>query len=89
MPFTKYNGLLIGFFTDEGKNKALEPVHIHVKRGRTKLAKIWITKDGFEVSGKCSLSKSELKDVGEFINKNRDLIILDWKETFKSVKYYK
>ena len=74
------------------KNKPLEPLHVHVSKGKPipNATKFWITK-----SGKCllannnsSYSEKALNYLSKVIEANIDIIIAKWLSFFGSVTYY-
>jgi hypothetical protein len=70
------------FWSNESSGKGIEPIHVHVSRGKqeTDATKIWLRPDGtLEVAHNNShLSAKELSAALEYIELNRNDIIAQW-----------
>ncbi|MCL2845090.1 MAG: DUF4160 domain-containing protein [Chitinivibrionia bacterium] len=77
-----YLGLVFYFWANEFGGNKLEPVHIHVSRGKQEenATKIWIKTDGsLEVANNNSkLTQKELSKALEYIETNKNDIIAQW-----------
>ena len=79
-------GYAIYFWIADGK----EPVHVHVSKGTPAQngTKIWIKSDGVELAQNNSrIPSKDLKHLMNFINENRDELVLRWLEAFKHAEY--
>jgi len=81
-----YLGFVFFFWSNEFSGKTLEPVHIHISRGKQSpnATKIWIKPDGsLEVANNNSnLSQKELSAALEYIETNKNDIIAEWYKFF-------
>ena len=67
-----------------------EPVHVHVAKGvpGKGATKIWIKADGIElVYNDGKIPSRDLKNLLNFINENKDEIVVRWMEEFKHAEY--
>lgn len=82
-----YLGYAIYFWVNEGQ--PLEPVHVHVSRGKPtpNATKIWLTKEGARVEhNNSNIPKKDLKELLEFINENKLTVIGLWLDRFGEAK---
>ena len=76
------------------KNKLLEPIHVHVAKGKPtpNATKIWLTKSGgcILASNGSKISNKELNELMEFISAQFFLICAKWKQAFvtEDIKFY-
>ena len=81
-----YLGMIFYFWSNEFSGKGLEPIHIHICRGKKqkeKATKIWIKPDELEVANNDSrLTAKELSAALEYIRLNRSDIIAKWYDYF-------
>jgi hypothetical protein len=81
-----YLGLVFYFWSNESSGGKLEPLHVHVSRGKQEIdaTKIWIKPDGIlEVANNNSrLKQKELAGALEYIELNRNDIIAEWYRHF-------
>lgn len=86
----RIGGYLVYFWSDE--SKPLEPVHVHVTKGKpTKDAtKIWITQDGHALlcHNKSKIPAHTLSELKRVIEANSHMIIQSWFEHFQAIRYY-
>jgi hypothetical protein len=78
-----YLGMIFYFWADEFSGSWLEPIHIHVCRGKQqkeKATKIWVRGNGeVEVANNDSrLTAKELSAALEYVRLNRSDIIAKW-----------
>lgn len=76
----RYKGYKFFFFANEGKPR--EPLHIHVRKGEA-TAKFWL-EPSVSLSESYSMGSTELKELLEVVNQNKDLIKRSWNEFFGS-----
>lgn len=74
----RYKGYKFFFFSNE--NIPREPIHVHVRRAEA-LAKFWIEPE-VKIAESFSFSSSELKELLEVIQQNKNLFIRSWYEYF-------
>ncbi len=74
----EWNGYRFHFFSNEGD--PLEPVHIHVRKGRDD-AKFWLLPD-VSLAYNRGLSRRELTQIMRVIEDRRDEIERAWNEFF-------
>lgn len=74
----EWNGYRFHFFSNEGN--PLEPVHIHVRKGRDD-AKFWLSPD-VSLAYNRGLSRQELAQLMRVIEDRRDEIERAWNEFF-------
>ena len=82
-----YLGYVIYFWISEGA--PLEPVHVHVAKGRPtpNATKIWLTKEGVRLEHNNSgIPPKDLKALLEFISENKSTIINRWLNRFGEAK---
>jgi hypothetical protein len=81
-----YLGFVFYFWSNEFSGKNLEPIHVHISRGKqtSNSTKVWIKPDGsLEVANNNSeLSQKELSAVLEYIETNKNDIIAEWYKFF-------
>jgi hypothetical protein len=81
-----YLGLVFFFWSNEFSGNNLEPVHIHICKGKQEpnSTKIWIKPDGsLEIANNNSnLSAKELSAALEYIETNKNDIIAEWYKFF-------
>ncbi|GHV11138.1 hypothetical protein AGMMS49938_01300 [Fibrobacterales bacterium] len=81
-----YIGLVFFFWSNEFSGENLEPMHIHISRGKQEKnsTKIWIKADGSLelVNNNSKLSNSELSSAMEYIKLNKNDIIAKWYSHF-------
>jgi len=81
-----YLGMVFYFWSNEFSGSKLEPIHIHISRGKQEenATKIWIKQDGgLEVANNNSrLTAKELAKALEYIDANRNDIIAQWYQYF-------
>lgn len=74
------------------ESRPLEPVHVHICKGRpTKTAtKIWITRNGKTIKchNKSRVPEHELNKIRRFIEKNAMSIVESWVFTFRELRFY-
>jgi hypothetical protein len=79
------------FWSNEFSGNKLEPVHIHISRGKQEknATKVWIKPDGsLEVANNnSSLSQKELSAALEYIETNKNDIIAEWYRFFADFKH--
>ena len=76
-------GYAIYFWLNE--NEPLEPVHVHVAKGKPtpNATKVWITRSGVRLEHNNSkIPRNELKEILNFINENKDTVIVEWATRF-------
>jgi hypothetical protein len=76
-------GYAIYFWLNE--SEPLEPVHVHVSKGRPtpNATKIWVTRNGVRLEHNNSqIPRNELKELLNFINENKNTIIVEWATRF-------
>ena len=67
------------------ENEPLEPVHVHVAKGKPtpNATKVWITRSGVRLENNNSkIPRNELKEILNFINENKDTVIVEWATRF-------
>ena len=74
----RYKGFRFFFYSNEGYPR--EPLHIHVRKGEA-VAKFWLEPD-ISVAESYDLTSSELRELMEAVEKNRELIKRYWNEHF-------
>jgi len=74
----RYKGYIFFFFSNE--NMPREPIHVHVRKAEA-LAKFWIEPE-VKIAEAYSFSSSELKELLEVIEQNKNLFIRSWHEHF-------
>lgn len=74
----RYKGFRFFFYSNEGYPR--EPMHIHTRKGEA-IAKIWLEPD-VSLAESYDLSSSELKELMEAAEKNKELIKRYWNEYF-------
>ncbi len=80
-----FKGYSLYFWSNEGGENHLEPIHIHISKGKpTKNStKVWITKDGIRLEhNESNIPSKVLKDILIHISLNRNIIISSWIKTF-------
>ena len=81
-----YLGMVFYFWSNEFGGKNLEPIHVHISRGKQEenATKIWIKSDGsIEVANNNSrLTAKELAKALEYIDANKNDIIAQWYQYF-------
>jgi len=81
-----YLGMVFYFWSNELGGKNLEPIHVHISRGKQEenATKIWIKSDGsIEVANNNSrLTAKELAKALEYIDANKNDIIARWYQFF-------
>jgi hypothetical protein len=81
-----YLGLVFFFWSNEFSGNKLEPVHIHISKGKQEQnsTKVWIRPDGsLEVANNNGdLSAKELSAALEYIETNKNDIIAEWYRFF-------
>ena len=81
-----YLGLVFFFWSNEFSGNRLEPIHVHISRGRQEQnsTKVWIKPDGsLEIANNDSnLSTKELSAALEYIETNKNDIIAEWYRHF-------
>lgn len=88
-----YSGYKLYFWSNESD----EPVHVHVAKGKPKVAstKFWLLSDGTALmaNNKAELNKKDLKRITKFIELNYQDIVEAWNNFFQvsddETKYYK
>lgn len=78
-------GMAFYFWSNEYSGTKMEPIHIHISKGipTENSTKVWITKDGIELCNNNSkLSSNELKKALDYIDHNRNNIIIAWYNHF-------
>ena len=76
-------GYAIYFWLNE--SEPLEPVHVHVSKGRPtpNATKIWVTRNGVRLEHNNSqIPRNELKELLNFINENKNTVIVEWATRF-------
>lgn len=74
----RYKGYGFFFFSNEGE--PLEPIHIHIRKGKS-VAKFWID-PLIRVADSYGFSSSELNNLAKTIEQNKDLIERSWNKHF-------
>ena len=86
----KIGSYLVYFWSNE--SKPLEPVHVHVSKGKPSefATKIWITRRGkcLLCHNRSRIPERHLKYIIEIIEAQNKHIIKKWKEYFGIIKYY-
>jgi len=81
-----YLGMVFYFWSNEFGGSKLEPIHVHISRGKQEenATKIWIKPDGsLEMANNNSkLSPKELAKALEYIDANKNDIIAQWYQYF-------
>lgn len=83
-----FKGYSIYFWSNESSGSGLEPIHVHVSKGKpsSNATKIWITPAGLQVCHNGSgIPDSDLHDILKYIALNRDSIIGKWYSTFSQL----
>ncbi|MBR2216008.1 MAG: DUF4160 domain-containing protein [Selenomonadaceae bacterium] len=83
-----YLGYAIYFGLNEGT--PLEPVHVHISKGKptANATKIWITKDGVRLDHNNSqIPRKDLREILDFINENKLVVLNMWMTRFGEAKY--
>ena len=79
-------GLSFFFWSNEGSEAGLEPIHIHICKGSptANATKIWIKQNGnVELChNNSNLSQTELTRTMEYIKANNNAIIAEWYRHF-------
>ncbi len=81
-------GYAIYFWLNE--NEPLEPVHVHVSKGKpvANATKIWITRNGVRLEHNNSkIPRNELKELMSFINENKNTVIVEWALRFGKTEF--
>lgn len=82
-----YLGYTIYFWINEGS--PLEPVHVHVAKGKPipNATKIWMTKEGVRLEHNNSkIPSRDLKELLAFISENKSTVIELWLNRFGEAK---
>ena len=82
---TDYLGLVFFFWSNEYSGKELEPIHIHISRGKQSenSTKVWIKSGYLELADNgANLTPKELAKALEYIEANRYEIIAKWYDYF-------
>ncbi|MBI5655497.1 MAG: DUF4160 domain-containing protein [Geobacter sp.] len=74
----RYKGYRLFFFSNEGN--PLEPLHVHIRQGGA-LAKFWVVPD-VAIAESYGMTSSELRELVEVVEQNRELIERKWHEYF-------
>jgi len=74
----RYKGYRFFFFSNEGNPQ--EPLHVHIRQGSA-LAKFWVVPD-VVIAESYGMSSSELRELVEVVEQNRELIERKWHEYF-------
>lgn len=74
----RYKGYRFFFFSNE--ENPPEPLHIHVRQGSA-LAKFWVEPEA-AVAESYGMNSSELRELLEVVEQNRELIERKWHEYF-------
>lgn len=81
---------IVYFWSNE--NDPLEPIHVHVTKGRcsSNATKIWITSTGKALvcNNSSKIPPHELRRLARIIEANSDIIIEAWISQFGEVRYY-
>jgi hypothetical protein len=79
-------GMSFFFWSNEASGERLEPIHIHVCKGRpaANATKLWIKQDGTVelCHNNSNLSQAELTRSIEYIRANYNAIIAEWYRHF-------
>lgn len=78
------------FWSNE--NNPLEPVHVHVAKGRpyANATKIWITSSGKALlcNNNSNIPSNELRNIIRMVEANSSRIIEKWMELFHEIRFF-
>ena len=87
----RHLGYKIYFWSNE--NEPLEPLHIHISKGRLQenATKLWIFKNGDSslANNKSRIPEHEITKIQKAIKKNMEDIVTEWLEHFGEISFKK